>query len=290
MPLVDCRFSCTSSFPTSSEADAKPLDESILDKDQLAELFAGRFPSNFSGEEICIRTTRYEFDKIFKAFCETSPESAIPLIGFLSICMLISNTLTRTKRSVRVEFHKNISMTAVRQKQTEAHECITGEVSSRLRRLLPNDRFIVLGNTGLGAGLSTPDIQLIYQQKEPKYDNLPVLAIEVGFSQHTEDLKQKAKALVRKSAVNIAIMIDIKETPKYKNPLNTEDNIERFKSLRALQPEDDGDSLKNNTSPNSSPSLPLRASMGRDIDCSCSNFRKGPCHWGRCREDKGDCK
>lgn len=45
-----------------------------LNQRELAELFSGRFPANFSGETIRIRTNRQKFDKLRNAFRRTSLE------------------------------------------------------------------------------------------------------------------------------------------------------------------------------------------------------------------------
>ncbi|WEW56949.1 hypothetical protein PRK78_002408 [Emydomyces testavorans] len=64
----------------------------------------------------------------------------------------------------------------------------------------------------------------------------PLFAVQVGFSQASDNLETKVKDLVQKTTVRVALMIDIKEKPMYKNPFRKQKNIDLYRSERNSQP------------------------------------------------------
>ena len=78
-----------------------------------------------------------------------------------------------------------------------------------------------------------------YMTKTPG-GNQPIFALEVGFSQSSKSLEGRVWDLLRDTAVKVCIVVDIRETPSYNNPLTygTEevrnDNVEKY-SLERLR-------------------------------------------------------
>ncbi|EFR04143.1 hypothetical protein MGYG_07150 [Nannizzia gypsea CBS 118893] len=75
--------------------------------------------------------------------------------------------------------------------------------------------------------VADPDLQMIHNEEDsPSL----ILAVEAGFSQPSADLELRIKELFRKTSIQVAILVDIKEKPDYKNPLARQKNIEILKS------------------------------------------------------------
>ncbi|EEP81333.1 predicted protein [Uncinocarpus reesii 1704] len=178
--------------PTCDDSD----ELSPLDQGQLAQLFSGRFPADFSGEAIYVRTSRNDFHKLVDAFDRTSDER---------------------KRTISLEFDKQFSTTTVRLKQTTLHGSVIDFINDQLRRHIHSKSIFYARNYCLLEGLSEPDFQVRYRKQGSKLSD-PLMAFEVGFSQPSEELEQKVKALLEKSSTKVGIMFDFKESPKYKNP------------------------------------------------------------------------
>lgn len=53
-------------------------EETVLSKDQRHQLLSGRFPTDYSGELIKIKTAREEYEKLFHAFNQTNPRFVFP--------------------------------------------------------------------------------------------------------------------------------------------------------------------------------------------------------------------
>ncbi|EFR04587.1 hypothetical protein MGYG_07593 [Nannizzia gypsea CBS 118893] len=88
-------------------------------------------------------------------------------------------------------------------------------------------RFSFLGETEIDDDISNPDLQMVWHSEA---EFTPVPAMEVGFSQPSLDLEMKVKELLQKTSIKIGILVDIKESPSYKNPLRKEQNIEICKA------------------------------------------------------------
>lgn len=95
----------------------------------------------------------------------------------------------------------------------------------------------------LGAGidactkLSQPDLQVVYTHPEHEFSQTVVLVAEIGFSQSSEDLRERMEKLMNMSPeTNVAIAIDMKETPKYKNPLRKEKVASVFRQEHQKEP------------------------------------------------------
>jgi hypothetical protein len=142
--------------------------------------------------------------------------------------MLIFNRLTRRTSAVSLQFYEAFSKSAILRKPASVHERIIGLVRDELAHLLPRGEFRAVGNHSISPGLSDPDLQLLQSGKGKRIPK-SIFAIEVGFSQPSEDLEERVKRLLRESTVKVAMLFDIKETPKYKNPftINEPKNLRR---------------------------------------------------------------
>lgn len=94
-------------------------------------------------------------------------------------------------------------------------------LSKQLIHYIPwNERIDFFQNYELKEHLSDPNLQLCYSPKsEGEYR--PLLTVEIGFSQPSEDLENTIKAYLERTSVKVALMFDFKESPKYKNPFVT---------------------------------------------------------------------
>lgn len=63
----------------------------------------------------------------------------------------------------------------------------------------------------------SPDLQLIRHLE--RFRSVPVFALMVGFAHSSEKLKERAKELILQTPVKVCMMVDIKESPVYENPL-----------------------------------------------------------------------
>lgn len=159
--------------------------------------------------------------------------------------------LLRERKSVSLKFDSRFSTTTILKKQTAIHECIASNISSQLDTLMGSSAassMLLLGDTKLRTPLSTktkmtsklsnPDLQMLWAT--PTTPLSPVLFVEVGFSQPTDILESKTMDLLRGSKARVAIVIDVKERPMYKNPFKKQKNIDHFKSqFKRVSPADD---------------------------------------------------
>lgn len=103
-------------------------------------------------------------------------------------------------------------------KQTALHVNVVEYINGQIRRDVPRNREIIrAANYRFIEGLSEPDFQIRYRQiGNPMSD--PGIAFEIGFSQPSEELEQKVKALLENSPAKVAVLFDFKESPNYRNP------------------------------------------------------------------------
>lgn len=121
-------------------------------------------------------------------------------------------------------------MTSVTLEESAVHATVVGSVSDALRRGIDIPReFQIWGNTSVGEDISSPDLQLVY---EPPGDGplATIFAVEVGFSQDSEDLKERVNQLFLETPVKVCVMVDIKEAPKYKSPFARDKDIKYKKA------------------------------------------------------------
>lgn len=129
--------------------------------------------------------------------------------------------LKKTAPTVNIYFDAKLSRTSVYWKNTPIHQSIVGRLSYQLRRRLSSPaHFDFAVNTAISSNLPIPDLHAAYTDREAGVIYRPIFAVEVGFSELRESLENCVKDLLTKMPhVKAAVMVDIKETPNYKNPL-----------------------------------------------------------------------
>lgn len=137
-----------------------------------------------------------------------------------------------------MHFNANVSTASIYRKNTAIHQSIIGSSISRLGSLLssisPNFDFIpgsrLLSNLStpdpqLASRLSIPDLQITYTDEAAKLLCEPIFVLEVGFSQSSKDLEESVRNILEElPLVKAAILVDIKESPRYQNPLRKTEN------------------------------------------------------------------
>ncbi|EFE32630.1 uncharacterized protein ARB_00455 [Trichophyton benhamiae CBS 112371] len=203
------------------------MDDEFLSQEQRDQLFRGIFPADYSGEVISIKTSRAEYSRLFEAF-EKSTNKFVFLF-LLSLCADAYGEIYRRSQSAVLKFDKTFHTTSIQLRQVSIHECVISNVSAQLRNLMPlrPKRFSFMKNTEIDDDLPDPDLQMVWRSN---MGVIPVLAMEVGFSQPSLDLEMTIRKLLQKASVKVGILVDIKESPSYKNPLRNEQNIEICKA------------------------------------------------------------
>ncbi|EFR03971.1 hypothetical protein MGYG_06973 [Nannizzia gypsea CBS 118893] len=203
--------------PYTTQGSEISVDDELPAPVQREQIFNGIFPAHFSGEEISLRTTRKEFHDIFKAFKASADKRS---------------------RTAIVQFNEAFHSTIIRHSLVSVHECLINSISNQLQNLALPAEFSFYGDTNISDEISNSDLQMVRDSNDSGVD--PVLAVEVGFSQPSADLEMKIKDLIKKTTVKVAILVDIKETPNYKNPLRIKANKEIYYSEQNSHPGNPG--------------------------------------------------
>ncbi|KDB20272.1 hypothetical protein H109_07776 [Trichophyton interdigitale MR816] len=219
MPLISSRVShglsvtagtrCLRFYtPGNAKVTDMSTDDEFLSQEQRDQLFRGIFPADYSGEVISIKTSRAEYSRLFEAF---------------------EKSTNKRSQSAILKFDKTFHTTSIQLRQVSIHNCVISNVSAQLRKLMPLDpkRFSFMEDTEIDDALPGPDLQMVWLSN---IGVIPVLAMEVGFSQPSLDLEMTIRNLLQKTSVKVGILVDIKESPSYKNPLRKEQNIEICKA------------------------------------------------------------
>ncbi|EZF28864.1 hypothetical protein H101_07446 [Trichophyton interdigitale H6] len=238
MPLISSRVShglsvtagtrCLRFYtPGNAKVTDMSTDDEFLSQEQRDQLFRGIFPADYSGEVISIKTSRAEYSRLFEAF-EKSTNKFVFLF-LLSLCTDAYCEIYRRSQSAILKFDKTFHTTSIQLRQVSIHNCVISNVSAQLRKLMPLDpkRFSFMEDTEIDDALPGPDLQMVWLSN---IGVIPVLAMEVGFSQPSLDLEMTIRNLLQKTSVKVGILVDIKESPSYKNPLRKEQNIEICKA------------------------------------------------------------
>ena len=140
---------------------------------------------------------------------------------------------------MRMDFNQDSSITALSRAQTRLHECVTTAFAFRIYdSIRPGDREKMELRRNVGVPervpifgpdtivapprISDPDLQLVFEEPgsaSSKTSLRPTLAVEVAGAQSSDELELRARELLRETSARVVIAIDIKEHPKYDNPL-----------------------------------------------------------------------
>lgn len=121
-------------------------------------------------------------------------------------------------------------MTSVTLNETPVHATIISSISAALNREIPKE-FRVWANTTAGKRLCNPDLQVVYQPP----GNLrlaAIFALEIGFAQDSKSLKEAVDRLLLETPVKVCVMIDVKESPKYRSPA-VKDKDTEYKKMKS---------------------------------------------------------
>ncbi|EFE42608.1 hypothetical protein TRV_02642 [Trichophyton verrucosum HKI 0517] len=198
--------------PYTTQSPEISLDDDFISPEQREQIFNGVFPADFSGEVISLRTTRQEFHHISKAFRASTDKKS---------------------QNATVQFNEGFHSTTIRHNQVHLHSCLINSVSHQLWNLINLDEISFYCDSTISEGIPDPDIQMVI---DSEWGMESVFAVEVGFSQTSVDLEKRMRHLIEKTTVKVAMLFDIKETPNYKNPLQTEENKKIYHSERMARP------------------------------------------------------
>ncbi|PGG95221.1 hypothetical protein AJ79_10179 [Helicocarpus griseus UAMH5409] len=187
-------------YAISGDEYDNPLAGDAINKAQRDALSAGEFPPDVSGEAIHLTTSLAELHDLKRAFDENEREKA---------------------PTVNLHFNAKFSRTSIYRKNTPVHSTIAGSLAYQLRsRLSLSNNFDFVGDTAISNSLPIPDLFVSYTDWKAGVVYRPILALKVGFSESRESLESCVKALLTEVPdVGVVVLVDIKETPNYKNPL-----------------------------------------------------------------------
>ena len=169
-------------------------------------------PANVSSEAIHLKATESQFHHLRQAFYHNED---------------------RSQPTVSVHFDAKSPTTSIHRKNTTVHTAVVGDTISQLGpylRLIPPDF-----NFRPGAGLSSnfhhhfpdpqlasrpsiPNLQVAYTDEAAGLMCEPIFVLEL--SQSSQDLEEPVRSILEGlPLVKTAILVDIKETPMFKNPL-----------------------------------------------------------------------
>ncbi|PGG96061.1 hypothetical protein AJ79_09749 [Helicocarpus griseus UAMH5409] len=173
-----------------------------LSRDQLEEILRGRYPVDYLGEMIRLRTSENEFISLQQAFMSSS---------------------SRPFKSPKVSFHKEFSTTSLRPTRSALYVTVVSNVYDVVSQKLKDEgkRGIFQASFGeavcLGDGsrVLEPDF-ILWKTSSNQY---PILVMEVGFSEGYEELKESANTWFEKSKdVKMVLLCKIDERPLYRIP------------------------------------------------------------------------
>ncbi|KAK2741742.1 hypothetical protein FQN55_008242 [Onygenales sp. PD_40] len=173
---------------------------SPLSRRQLDELYSGRFPTDHPSEVIKIPSSSSDYLRMHEAFDDRNS-------------------------SVRVLFNPQLSTVSVL-KATAVQQTLIAQVFKSLLTQLPLPNFDAVGCCEM-AGSQTmvnflplePNMQLLYTENKSS-SPVPVLTLQVGFSQAYDELLLETRRNIEETTkVQATILINVKETPSYENPL-----------------------------------------------------------------------
>ncbi|KAK2738284.1 hypothetical protein FQN55_000585 [Onygenales sp. PD_40] len=172
-----------------------------MNQAQRDAVFAGEFPADLSGEAIRLKTRLPEFHNLRDAFRYNQ---------------------SKTAPVVNVYFNAKFSQTSIHRKNSPVHQIILTEALAQLKnRLRSPGRFGFISGSSIETHLPVPDFYIGYRDKGPGREPRPIFALEVGFSEPRASLEKCVKDLLTTKTryVNAAVLVDVKETPSYQNPL-----------------------------------------------------------------------
>ncbi|WEW56471.1 hypothetical protein PRK78_001915 [Emydomyces testavorans] len=88
-------------------------------------------------------------------------------------------------------------------------------------------KFRCLPDTSFSERVSVPDLHLVYTDKNLGSTVVPILAVQVGFTEPAESLQESMTRILENPDtphVKVGITVDIKEVPWYENPLRKAEN------------------------------------------------------------------
>ncbi|KAK2810775.1 hypothetical protein FQN50_002598 [Emmonsiellopsis sp. PD_5] len=195
-----------------------PTSEAMMTPARWDALFAGFFPLDISGEVLHLKTSLAEFHRLNDAFREN--EARAPVVD--------------------MQYNPKFSRTSIYWKKSHVHQIIAGEIGSQLHTDLPCEgRFDAYMNLEICPTLPIPNLYLSYTDEKAGRHCGAIFVVEIGLSEPRKILEDCIRELLKKKRnVRAAVLIEIDETPKFKNPLREPENWEIGKVLIELDRND----------------------------------------------------
>lgn len=189
--------------------------ETTLTQCQRAQLFAGKFPADFSGEVIRINTSFETHRRFHKVFALASQRSA-PLLRAYAVHPLIPSGRSEKPHNVVLELEVEGPrwVTVIRSKMSPLHRSMVAPLSFELDRHLPGWG-IVLGRNSHGEPQA--DIEVWQPSLERGRPQRLVLAVDVAFNQLKESVADRVETLLEKySTAPLVVIISMTESDLHK--------------------------------------------------------------------------
>jgi hypothetical protein len=95
------------------------------------------------------------------------------------------------------------------------------DIGRQLSHSLDFPNFDFVPDSFISQDVSIPDLHVTYTDEKAGLLSAPIFAVEIGFSETPESLEESVRGLLTQvPLVKVVLMVDIKESPSYKNPLS----------------------------------------------------------------------
>ncbi|QSS52747.1 hypothetical protein I7I53_08476 [Histoplasma capsulatum var. duboisii H88] len=195
--------------PRDNCRDNEDEEFSSLSEEQLKQVYAGVYPTDFPREAIRLKSTRQEYSLLSGKF--SNPESDKGKIK-------------------RLRFNRGLSATSILHRPTPIHESLiettrkefTDHLSSNVSMPL-----VMTSNSTFFIGADDSDtIEFVPDLAISSTSQRPFLVLEVGVSEKYDDMLETAKTVLSQSpTTKFSIIIKLIEKPLFRSPLKLSDYL-----------------------------------------------------------------
>ncbi|OJD12999.1 hypothetical protein AJ78_06492 [Emergomyces pasteurianus Ep9510] len=194
--------------------DIEDEEFSSLSEEQLKQIYAGVYPTDFPREALRLKTTQQEFSLLSGKF----------------------NNLESDKDKGRLRFNQGLSATSILHRPSPIHEKLIEVTRDELKNHFSSRNitipFTMDSNSTFYIGVDDSDTtRVIPDLAISSLSQRPFLVLEVGFSENYDDLLETAKKFLSESPqTKFSVIIKIIEKPIFRSPLKISDYLLKSRS------------------------------------------------------------
>ncbi|PGG96882.1 hypothetical protein GX51_07619 [Blastomyces parvus] len=182
---------------------------SSLSEEQLKQVYAGVYPTDFPREAIRLKSTRQEYSLLSEKF---------------------NNSESDKGKIKRLRFNRGLSATSILHRPTPIHESLIETIRKEFTNHLSSNvtmPLVMTSNSTFFIGADDSDtIELIPDIAINSPSQRPFLVLEVGVSENYDDMLETAKTVLSRSpTTKFYIIIKIIEKPLFQSPLKLSDYL-----------------------------------------------------------------